>query len=96
MSKKEYILKVLEALENKWPIAKWLKILVEGNSFDDVAIDGLIDIFDNMLEQITDKETKDTLLKSKSVLEKIKKIEREQHLQDEKSLEDLDNMIQNI
>ncbi|MFA6255595.1 MAG: hypothetical protein WC606_00290 [Candidatus Absconditabacterales bacterium] len=96
MSKKEYILKILDALMDKWPIAKGLKILVDGNALDDKAIDGLIDIFTKIANETKDRETQEKLQKSRNILEKLKKIEREQHLRDQKSLDELDKMIKEI
>jgi len=96
MTKKEYILKILEALTGYRPLARGLKILVEGNVLDDATIDSIIDIFSKTIDEIKDGETKDKLQKSKNMLEQLKKIEREQHLKDQKSLDELDNMIKNI
>jgi len=96
MSKKEYILKIMDALMDSWPLARGIKILVEGNALDDATIDGLIDIFSKAIKGINDNETKQKLQRSKDVLEKLKAIEREQHLRDEKSLEELDEMIKEI
>jgi hypothetical protein len=96
MSKKDYILKVLNALIGYRPLARGLKILVEGNVLNDTTIDSLVDIFTKTIENINDEEAKEKLEKSKNVLEKIKKIEQEQHLNDEKSLQELDQMIKDI
>jgi hypothetical protein len=96
MSKKEYILKVLDALIGYRPLARGLKILVDGNALDEATIDGLVDIFAETIDKIQDGEAKEKLQKSKDVLEKLKKIEREQHIQDTKSLDELDTMIKEI
>lgn len=96
MTKKAYILKVLDALIGIWPLARGLKILVEGNVLDTKTIDSLVDIMAKTIDEITDKTAKEKLEKSKNVIERIKHIEREQHLRDEKSLEELDQMIKNI
>lgn len=96
MTKKEYILKVLDALIGIWPLARGLKILVEGNVLDDKTIDSLVDILATTIDEINDGEAREKLQKSKDVIEKIKHIEREQHARDEKSLEELDQMIKNI
>jgi hypothetical protein len=96
MNKKEYILKVLDALKDKRPIAKGLKILVDGNALNNQSIDSLIDIFARMAEETKDNEIKGKLEKSKNVLEKLQRIEQEQHLRDEKSLDELDSMIKEI
>lgn len=96
MSKKEYILKVLDALIGYWPLARGLKILVDGNALDDNTIDSLIDIFAKTIDGLQDSEAKDKLQKSKEIIEKLKKIEREQYLKDQKSLDHLDDMIKEI
>ncbi|EKD24902.1 MAG: hypothetical protein ACD_80C00145G0036 [uncultured bacterium (gcode 4)] len=96
MTKKEYILKILDALTGYRALARGLKILVEGNTLDDTTIDNLVDIFAKTIDEIQDSETKWKLQKSKDVLEKLKKIEREQHMRDEKWLDALDEMIKEI
>jgi len=96
MTKKEYILKVLDALNGYWVLANGLKILVEGNTLDDATLDGLIDIMTEAIDEVNTNEAKEKLQKSKDILEKLKHIETQQQLNDEHSLHELDTMIQNI
>ncbi len=96
MTQKQYILKVLDALIGYRPLARGLKILVEGNVLDTKTMDSLVDIFAKAIDEITDMTAKEKLQKSKDVIEKIKTIEWEQHLRDEKSIEELDTMINHI
>lgn len=96
MDKKEYILKVLDALNGHWVLANGLKILVEGNALDDATLDGLIDIMTEAIDEVTTNEAKEKLQKSKDILEKLKYIETQQQLNDEHSLNELDTMIKNI
>ena len=96
MTKKDYILKVLEALINIWPLARGLKILVEGNALDDIAIDNIVDILSKTIDTIQDNETKTKLQNSKDFLQKLKTIEEESHLRDESSIQLLDDMIKEI
>ena len=97
MSKKEYILKVLDALIGIWPLARGLRILVDGNALDEKTIDNLIGLLSKTIATIQENdESKIKLQKSKDAIEKIKQIEREQHNQDTKTLEDLDIMIKEI
>jgi len=96
MTKQAYILKVLDALIGIWPLARGLKILVEGSVLDDKTIDSLVDILATTIDEINDGEAKEKLKKSKEIIEKIKHIEWEQHLRDEKSLDELDAMIKEI
>ncbi len=87
MTKKDYILKVLDALMGYRPLARGLKILVQGNVLDDATIDALVDIFAKTIHEINDTEAQEKLQKSKDILQKIKEIERKQHQQDEASLQ---------
>ncbi|MEI6775188.1 MAG: hypothetical protein WCL18_10905 [bacterium] len=96
MTKKEYILKILDALIGYRPLARGLKILVDGNALDDKTINSLVDIFAKTIDTLEDGEAKEKLQKSKNVIEKLQKIEQEQHLRDQKSLDELDEMIKEI
>lgn len=69
---------------------------MDGNALDDKTIDSLVDIFAKTIDELKDGEEKEKLQKSKNVLEKLQKIEREQHLRDQKSLDELDEMIKEI
>lgn len=96
MTKKDYILKILDALMWSWPLARGLKILVEGDALDEDTVQKIVDIFAKTIDEIEDSKEKEKLIKSKNALEKLKQIEQEQHLRDEKSLEELDKMIEAI
>jgi len=63
MTKKDYILKVLDALTGTRPLARGLKILVNGNALDDKTIDNLADIFAKTIDEIEDSEAKTKLQK---------------------------------
>ena len=96
MSKKEYILALLNNLLDTWPPAAWLKDLVEMWSFDDAGIDVLITTFKDAIKETKDKAQKAKLQKSADFLEKLKAIEAEQHEKDEQDIEELDKLIANI
>lgn len=96
MTKKDYILKILDALMGSWPLARGLKILVEGDTLDEDTVQKIVDIFAKTIDEIEDSKEKEKLIKSKNALEKLKQIEQEQHLRDEKSLGELDKMIEAI
>jgi hypothetical protein len=55
-----------------------------------------VDILATTIDGINDGEARKKLQKSKDVIERIKHIEWEQHLRDEKSLGELDSMIKEI
>ncbi|MCX6824019.1 MAG: hypothetical protein NT085_02740 [candidate division SR1 bacterium] len=96
MSKKDYILKVLDTTMDYFPLARGLKILISGEALDDTAIDTLVSILTKTMNEITDGEAKRKLQKSKDFLEKLKTIEQQSHLRDEKSIAMLDDMLKNI
>lgn len=96
MTKKEYILKVLDATMDYFPLARGLKILVHGDALDNETIDTLVNILSTTIDEISDSEIKRKLQKSKDFLEKLKTIEQESHLKDEKSIAMLDTMLQDI
>lgn len=77
-------------------MAKGLKILVEGNTLDNKTIDSLVDIFAKAIDGLQNGDTKEKLQKSKIILQKLKKIEWEQYLRDQKSLSELDTIIKDI
>jgi uncharacterized protein (UPF0147 family) len=96
MNKKDYILKVLDATMDYFPLARGLKILISGEALDDTAIDTLVSILTKTINEITDSEAKRKLQKSKDFLEKLKTIEQQSHLKDEKSIDMLDDMLKDI
>ena len=96
MTKKDYILKVLDVTMEYFPLARGLKILISSEALDDTAIDTLVSILTKTINEISEGEAKIKLQKSKDFLEKLKNIERESHLRDEKSITTLDNMFKDI
>jgi hypothetical protein len=96
MTKKEYIIKILDALTGYRPLARGIKILVNGDVLDTKTIDGITDLLSAAIEETKDLTLKNKLQTSSAVLEKLRKIETEQHSNDKTTLEELDQMIQNI
>jgi hypothetical protein len=96
MTKKEYIIKILDALTGYRPLARGIKILVNGDVLDTKTIDGITDLLSAAIEETNDLTLKNKLQTSSAVLEKLRKIETEQHSNDKTTLEELDQMIQNI
>ena len=73
MTKKEYILKILDALTGYRSLARGLKILVDGNVLDDKTIDSLVDIFAKTIDEINDSEVKSKLQNQKTFLNNSKR-----------------------
>ena len=63
ISKKEYVLKLLTALEDDRSIAGGLKIMVEKSLLSPEIIDGLQNIFANAIATINDTKQKEKLQK---------------------------------
>ena len=96
MNKKEYILTLLNALLDTWPLAKGLKILVESGNLDDKTIDALVDIFKEVIKTVSDKSKKAKLQKGLDFLQKVKEAEMKAKEEDHKDLANLDKMLEGI
>lgn len=96
MDKKEYLLKVLAQLEPIRDLAKWLRVLVdEWNLWDDV-LDVLINAVQWAVNTAKSEFDKKKLQKWLDALNKMKQMEAECKMQDDKDLEELDNMLDNF
>ncbi len=93
MTKKEYLIKLLTALDGKWPMAAGLKLLIENNTLSGQTIDAMQSIFAESLKFVEDQESQKALQKSHNFLQKLKEIELSNQKKD--SL-DLDEMLENI
>lgn len=96
MDKKQYILKMLEALESTRPLARWLKILVQSNDVNDTIIDLLINTFQETIKNIQDEKTKEKLQHASSFLEELKNKEAQEKKQDELDIEKLEELFAKI
>jgi len=93
MDKKEYLQKILTQLEPIRDLAPGLKILVnEWNLWDDI-LDILINAVQWAVSTAKSEMDKKKLQKWLDALNKMKQMEEESKMQDEKDLEELDNLI---
>lgn len=92
MNKKQYVLKVLSAMEDSRAIAWWLKYFVEENKFDDKSLDILVKMLQTSLKTATSAIGKDKLEKANKVLLKLKQKEKNQNTLDQKDIAELDKM----
>ena len=74
-------------------MAGGLRILVEGNALDDQSIDGLISIVENAINSVDDELDKEKLEKSKTFLQKLKETELQSQQQDEKDIQQLNELL---
>ena len=96
MSKKDYIIKLMDSLSWKRALARWLKILIEWDLLGENTIDSLVQTFDNAINEINDIDIKDKLIKSQLFLERLRNIELQSNQNDQKDIDELDQLLQNI
>ena len=96
MNKKEFLLKILTQLEPIRDLAKWLRILVEEwNLWDDI-LDVLIEAVQWAVNTAKSEVDKKKLQKWLEFLQKMKQMGKENRMQDEKDLAELEKMLANI
>jgi len=96
MDKKEYLKKILVQLEPIRDLAKWLEVLVdEWNLWDDL-LDVIIESVQWAINSAKSELDKGKLQKWLDALQKMKQMEEESRLQDEKDLEELEKMIDSL
>lgn len=96
MTKKEYIIKMLDALKDINPITKDMKTIVEADAASDEMIETLIAMLKDIRETITDSIQQQKIDKGIDVLEKIKKLEEAEHIKDEADIAALEQIINNL
>ncbi len=93
MTKKDYILTLLDALLEDWPLAAGLKLLVEGDSLDDTTLDTLAGIFKKAVKKVTKEADKEKFERSIEMLQKIKNAEMTHHEKATQADEELDDIL---
>lgn len=96
MEKRDYIIKLLNSLEWKRAMVKWLKIIIEWNLLKGADIDFLMDVFTRSINETNDLNIKSKFKKSQKFLEKLKDIEFENKEKDNEEIQELDQLLQNI
>ena len=96
MDKKEYLIKILTHLEPVWDLAKWLKILVENWNFDNDMLETLINSVQQAVNNAKNSLEKQKLQKWLDAMKRMRELEEESKIRDEKDLEDLDRILENI
>ena len=96
MQKKEYLSKILVQLEPIWNLAKWLRFLVEQWNLDDNLLDTLIDAVQWAVNTAKTEVARQKLQRWLDAMEKMREMEIESRLQDERDLAELDRMLEII
>lgn len=84
------------ALEGKWDLAAWLRILVESSMVDSQFIGALTNVLVHAVDVTVDGTQKEKLQQSLTFLQKLQNLELEQRQHDEDDIKDLENMISAI
>lgn len=87
---------MLDTLQNIWPLAKGLKLLIEAKPLDVAIIDLLITTFKKTVKTIDDIKQRESLQKATSFLEKIKEQEIKSRQQDQKDINELEAILSSI
>lgn len=96
MTKKEYLLRILEQLESVWDLAPGLKVVVEQWALWDDVLDVLIESVESGIHSARSEVAKAKMKKWLDALERMKQMEEKSALQDEKELAELDNLINDL
>ena len=96
MTKKEYLLKILEQLESIRELAPGLKVLVEQWALWENVLDTLISAVESGIHSARSEVAKQKMKKWLDALEKMRQIEKQSAMQDEKELAELDKLIDNF
>ena len=84
---------MLDALQDIWPLAKGLKLLINTNAFNATIIDLLISTFKETIKTLDDATQKEKLQKATSFLEKVKEQEIRSRQQDQKDIDELETLL---
>ena len=95
MTKKEYILAVIDALPD-WEMWRWIKAMVQNDQLDDHTINMLVIIFKRAMDKITATIKENKMLETIQVMDDFDKQKQKQEEQDVKSLKELDSKIDNL
>ena len=89
MSKKQFVLEILEKLDGKWDLAKDLKKFLLLDALDNQAINALVELFRQMAVFVKNKSAQEFMLKVADRLEQMKQLELQDTIQDQQSAEEL-------
>ncbi len=96
MTKMEYLVRILESLESIWDLAPGLKVLVEQWALWDEALDTLITAVESGIHSARSEVAKAKMKRWLDALDKMRQIEKQSALQDEKELKELDRLIEGL
>ena len=92
MTKKEYILAVIDALPD-WEMWRGLKAMVQNDQLDDHTMNVLVIVLKRAMNKIDAVIKENKMVETIQTMEAFDKQKEEQAKQDAKSLEDLDSKL---
>ena len=95
MTKKEYILAVIDAFPN-WEMWRWIKAMVLNDQLEEQTIDKLVVIFKDAMREIAASIRENKLIENLQAMKSLDEQREKQAEQDAKSLEELDTKLNNI
>ena len=95
MTKKEYILAVIDALP-EWEMWRWIKAMVQNDQLEERSIDMLVIIFKKAMDKITTIIKENKMVETIQAMDNFDKQQKKQAKEDEKSLQELDLQINNL
>ena len=95
MTKKEYILAVIDALPD-WEMWRWIKAMVQNNQLDDETIDKLVIVFKRVMAKMAREIRETKAIETLKSMEVFNKQKEEQAQEDERTLQELDSKLNDI
>lgn len=95
MTKKEYILAVIDALP-EWEMWRWIKAMVQNDQLEEHTINMLVIIFKKAMDKITATIKENKMVETIQAMESFDQQKQKQAQQDAESLAHLDSMLNDL
>ncbi len=95
MTKKEYILAVIDALPD-WEMWRGIKAMVENDQLEEHTINMLVIIFKKAMDKITSTIKENKMVETIQAVEKFNKQKEKQAKEDEETLQKLGSKLNNF
>ena len=95
MTKKEYILAVIDALP-EWEMWRWIKAMVQNDQLEDRSIDMLVIILKKAMDKITATIKENKMVETIQAMDSFDKQKQKQAKEDETTLQELDSKLNNL
>ena len=95
MTKKEYILAVIDALP-EWEMWRWIKAMVQNDQLDERTINMLVIILKKAMDKLTATIKENKMVETIQAMNNFDKQKAEQAKKDAKSLKELDSKLKNL